>query len=360
VASLQGRTLVVQGFDKKLKMVSTKKVTLDAYDLWGGVYHGPDNNNYVITGSPNPKESKKKVVIQVTKYSSSWKKDKTATIKGGGSNVFEGIYVPFAASSVALDMQGTTLYMMTGRRMFRTEDGLNHQSNIGFKINTTTMKATVSNISYASHSFGQRVRFKDGALYVADHGDAYPRSMQLTWQKGYGTKTAGIVQSVDAFTIMGVTGNNYTGASLDGMEVGKSNVLMCGTSVPQNYAVQGIKGDSPKYKRNLYVTVTNRTSGKTKVKWLTIYKPTGKTGVVSASMVKLSEERFGILYVVNSGGKNVPHYMVIDGNGEKVFKRKIDGVITNGVSNVVFSAGRIVWVSPDANYKGRICSIQAL
>jgi hypothetical protein len=77
-------------------------------------------------------------------------------------------------------------------------------------------------------------------------------------------------------------------------------------------------------------------------------------------MVKLSEERFGILYVVNSGGKNVPHYMVIDGNGEKVFKRKIDGVITNGVSNVVFSAGRFVWVSPDANYKGRICSIQAL
>jgi hypothetical protein len=289
------------------------------------------------------------------------------------------------ASAKKLKVTWTAYKGATSFKLYRST-----KENSGYKVIATldagvtshTSSATPGTIYYykviatygttgevSSSSFAQQIPVVGAASAASKAKTAKVSSLAnwynvrdvYTYAQGFTTYVASLAgRTLTVQGFMGVTGNNYTGASLDGMEVGKSNVLMCGTSVPQNYAVQGIKGDSPKYKRNLYVTVTNRTSGKTKVKWLTIYKPTGKTGVVSASMVKLSEERFGILYVVNSGGKNVPHYMVIDGNGEKVFKRKIDGVITNGVSNVVFSAGRIVWVSPDANYKGRICSIQAL
>ena len=360
VVYLKGSSIVVVGYDKNCKRVSKKKISFGGCDVWGGFYHGPDNNNYVITGSPNYKESKKKVVIRVTKYSSKWKKGKTATIKGGASNSFTGIYEPFSWSSVALDMQGPTLYLMTGLTMFQTDDGLHHQSNIGFKIDTKTMKATVSNISYASHSFGQLVRFKDGTLYVADHGDAYPRAMQLTWQEGYGTKQAGDTMSVNAFEIMGDAGNNYTGASLDGMEVSNSTVLMCGTSVPQGYGVKGVKGDSWELQSNLYLTVTDRASGKTAVKWLTQYSPKGKSGVSNAKMVKLSDSRFGILYTVTKDGKNSLHYRVITANGKKVLTRTIKGATLYDATQPVYVGGRIMWAAADANYKPRVYSIQAL
>ncbi|MBO7674496.1 MAG: hypothetical protein J6S63_05755, partial [Atopobiaceae bacterium] len=360
VAYLKGRTLTVVGYDKNLKQISKKNVKLAAAEVFAGIYHGPDNNNYVVTGANNLKESKTKVVITVTKYTSAWKKDKSATIKGGASNSFEGIYEPFRASSIALDMQGATLYLMTGRTMFLTPDGYHHQSNIGFKINTSTMKATTDNISYCSHSFGQLVRFKDGTLYVADHGDAYPRAMQLSWKEGYGTKTAKPEQSVGAFQIVGTTGDNYTGATLGGMEVSNTSVLMCGSSVPQNYGVKGVKGADYSYQSNLYLTVTNRTTGKTTVKWLTTYHPKQKTGVSSVRMVKLSDQRFGILYMVNANGKASLKYMVVDGNGKKVFARAISGAMIHSSANPVYANGRIYWASYDSNYKAKVFSIQAL
>lgn len=359
VTSRKERTLTIIGYDQNLKKVYAKKVRLDAFDFWGGVYHGPDDNNYVVTGFGNYKESKKKTVIKITQYSKAWKKGKTATIKGDASNSFDGIYEPFRASSIALDMQGTTLYMMTGRTMFETSDGLHHQSNIGFRINTKTMKATVSNISYASHSFGQRVRFKDGTLYVADHGDAYPRAMQLTWQVGYGTKSAQTVEALDAFKIMGETGDNYTGASLDGMEISNSTAILCGASVPQSYGVQGVKGTDYKLQRNLYVTITNRATGSTKVRWLTTYHPKKKTGVAAVRMTKLSDNRFGILYSVTTGNKSAVHYMVIDANGNKVFSRTIKGASLSGATQPCYANGKLVWLASASDYKGRLYSIRA-
>ena len=360
VAYIKNRTLTVVGYDKNLKQVSKQNVKLAAAEIFAGIYHGPDNNNYVVTGASNPKESTSKVVITVTQYTSAWKKGKAATIKGSASNSFKGIYAPFAASSIALDMQGTTLYLMTGRTMFQTSDGLHHQSNIGFKINTKTMKAKTDNISYCSHSFGQRVRFKDGTLYVADHGDAYPRAMKLTWQEGYGTKAAKPSDTVNTFKIVGAIGNNYTGATLGDMEVSNKTVLLCGASVPQDYGVKNVKGADFAYQRNLYLTVTNRTTGKTSVKWLTAYNPKGKTGVASVSMVKLSDQRFGILYTVINNGKSTLKYMVVDGNGKKVFTRTISGACFQAAANPVYANGRIYWASYDANYRAKVYSIQAL
>ncbi len=64
-----------------------------------------------------------------------------------------------------MDMQGNTLYLMTSRKMFTVFlDGQRHQSNISFKINTKTMKATEANESYASHSFNQFVKFKEAII----------------------------------------------------------------------------------------------------------------------------------------------------------------------------------------------------
>lgn len=335
--------LKVCGFNSAMKKVSTKTVKLPKHGVWGGYYHGPDGNNYVAIGWNNPKESKTKTVIQVIKYNSNWKKVKTASIKGAASNAFQGIYRPFDAGAASFDMQGNTLYLFTCREMFETEDGLHHQSNIAFSINTKTMKAKTDNVAYTSHSFNQRVRFKDGSIYLADHGDAYNRSICITSQ-GYTDESLPGWYS-DAFPFKGMTGENFTGATMGGMEVGAKNVLTCGTAQPHNFKVAGVKGFG-NYKHNVFVTVTNRATGKSSVKWLTSLNPKkSKQTVSEARMVKLSDDRFAVMYSIASDktGKGKFYCTVIDGAGKKLKTKSYSNITFTGSVQPVLHNGCIFW-----------------
>lgn len=338
-----GSSLKIYGFNAKMDKVSTKTVKLPKHDCWGGVYHGPDGNNYVAIGYKNLKQSKSKTVIKVIKYSNAWKKGKTASISGSASNGFDGIYLPFQAGSASFDMQGSKLYLLTCREMFATEDGLHHQSNIAFSIDTKTMKAKTDNVAYISHSFNQRVRFKDGSIYIADHGDAYDRGMCLTWQDAYGTSAASSKTALP-FAFMGSTGLNYTGATMGGMEVGSSNILVCGTSQPHNYKVAGVKGFS-NYKQNVFVTVTNRTTGKSSVKWLTSINPRkGAQSVSEARMEKIDDNRFAVLYgIYGKSKKPTARCVVIDGNGKKLSTKSYSNMTFAGGSQPILANGSIYW-----------------
>ena len=341
-----GKTLKVYGLNSKDKIVSTKTVKLPKKtEMFGGFYHGEDGNFYVAVGYGNPKESKTKTVIQVIQYNKKWKKLKTASIKGGASNYFEGIYIPFDAANVSFAMQGTTLYLFTGREMFLNKnDGLHHQSNISFAINTKTMKAEEANESYASHSFNQRARFKDGDLYLVDHGDAYPRSIALTTVTKYQAgKNGENIQGVSLFDLHGNIGDNFTGCKLAGMEVGAGNVITVGTAQPHSYKVGGKKGFQYGWEDNLFVAVTNRKTGKTSVKWLTKYKPTRKKNILGeARLVKLSDYRFAVL--VSIDGKL--HYYALDQNGKQKVHKTYKSVRFSASSQPIVQNGKIIWREP--------------
>lgn len=335
--------LKVYGFNASMKRVSAKTVKLPKHQIWGGFYHGPDGNNYVAIGWNNPRESDKKTVIQVVKYSSSWKKVKTASIKGSASNGYPGIYKPFDAGSVSFDLQDKTLYLYTCRTMFTLWDGLNHQANIAFTIDTGTMKAKVGAARHVSHSFNQQVRFKDGSVYVADHGDSFERGICVA---AYQSETAdNALWEKVPFGFKGNHGNNYTGATMGGMEVGAANVLVCGTAQPHGYKVAGVKGFKY-YKQNVYVTVTNRTTGKSSVKWLSSVSPKSKKQSVSeARMVKLGDDRFAIMYSITSDktGKGKLYYTVVNGNGKKVLTRTYKNYEFTGSVQPVVMGGSIYW-----------------
>ena len=356
-----GSTLKVIGFNSKMKKVSIRTVKLPKFEYWGGMYHGPDGNNYVAVGYNNYKESKTKTVIKVIKYNSSWKKGKTAVIKGGASNSFEGIYSPFEAGTVSFDMQDSTLYLLTCRTMFKTDDGLHHQSNIAFSVNTKNMKAKEDNIAYTSHSFNQRVKFKDGTVYLADHGDAYDRGICLTWQDGYGTETASVKYEVP-FPFLGGTGENYTGASMGGMEVGKKNILVCGTAKPHGFKIAGVKGYDYSLKSNVYVTVTDRETEKSSVKWLTSINPKkGKQTVGPARMVKLSDDRFAVIYSITSDKteKSTVYYTVVNNEGKKLLTKKYSNVVFGG-SQPKLMNGCIYWIDQPEYGKPVLYRIPAL
>lgn len=356
-------SLKIYTLDSALKVKNTKTIKI-GYDCWGGFYQGPDGNFYVAVGYKNYQESRKKTVIKVIKYNSKWKKGKTAIIKGGASNSFVGIYEPFDAGNCRMDMQGTTLYLVTSRTMFQGSDGLRHQSNISFKIDTKKMKVKQANDSYVSHSFNQFVKFKDGSLYVLDHGDAYPRSLVLTMVDGYGTEDSSRDRK-GVFSFQGETGDNYTGCKTGGMEIGEKNVLTCGTSVPHKYKVKGISGYDRSLKKNVYLTLTNRKTGKTKVKWLTQYNPqTTSVTVGEARMVKLSDTRFAILYSITQGTASEMQYVVVSDSGKKIYTKTYAGLPFSAGSQPILSKGKIVWMETSyrADYSGtqtRLFSIPA-
>lgn len=326
-----------------LRVSSVKTVKLGSFDSFGGFFQGTDGYFYVAVGFNNYKESSTKTVVKVYKYNSRWKRVKTCNIKGNATNMFKGIYVPFDAGNCRMTQSGSTLYLEMGRTMFAI-DGVNHQSNIAFKINTKTMKYKSAQDSYSSHSFNQFVKFNNGDLFILNHGDAYPRAVALTLVNNYGkSNETNITKSV--FNIMGGIGDNYTGLTVGGMEVGVNNVVTCGTSVPQGRKVAGIKGNSYSYAKNVYVTTTNRKTGKTVFRWLTNYNPkTSKTEISETRMVKLSDNYFAVMYsTITAGGTERMHYVVIDNSGKKVYSKTYKSVKFYAGSQPILYKGNIVW-----------------
>lgn len=360
VCQQQWGKLYIYTFDSKMNYKGKKTIKLGNYDMYGGFYAGIDGNFYVVVGYSNYKEQDNKTVIKVMQYDSKWKLKKTAKIKGSASNMFEGIYSPFYGGSCRMDMNGSTLYIHTARQMYKTSDGLRHQSNINFAIDTKTMKYKVTEDAYCSHSFNQFVKFKDNGLYLADHGDAYPRSITLTMAKNYGTKNE-LTTRTDVFKLLGDIGANYTGATVGGMEIGAENVLICGTAQPHKDMIKGVtgfgnvktkNGEYVLLKNNVYLTVTNRETGKRKCIWLTKNNPkTTNVTVGDTRMVKLSDTRFAILYETSTGKKNVLNYVVVDNNGKKIYSKKYSGYIMNGSSQPILYKGYIQWASPSYREK---------
>lgn len=348
--TVTGKYIRVYKFDSAFKAKLYKEIKI-SYDDWGGFYHGTDGNFYIAIGYNNLKESKTKTVIKVIKYDKNWKKVKTANIKGGVSNVFEGIYIPFRAGNCSMDMKGSTLYIHTAREMFVHSDGLHHQSNISFATDTKTMKAKASNDSYVSHSFNQYVRFDNDNLYLVDHGDGYPRSVNLTIVKNYGQKDS-TSSEYDLFNIKGSSGENYTGCTVGGMEVGKKNVMVCGTAQPHYFKIKGVSGMNYGYAHNVYLIVANKETGKKKTIWLTQNNPkTTKTVIGDTRMIKLDDNRFGIMYTTTTGNKSKLNYVVVDNDGKIIYTRTYSDMTFSGGTQPIIYNGRIVWIDSKENKK---------
>lgn len=339
--------LKIYTMNSAMKTKGVKTVKLESFDEWGGFYQGIDNNFYVVIGFNNLKESSTKTVIKVIQYNSKWKKIKTASIKGGVSFEFKGISSPFQAGNCRMEMTGTTLYMMTAREMFTGNDGLRHQSNIGFEIDTAKMKAkTMWSGYYVSHSFDQFVKYKDHSLYILDKGDAYPRALSLQIDSEYGDEPS-IVGGI--FKFKGKTGDNNTGCEVGSMEIGRKNVLVCGSAQPHSQAVRGITGFGNDLAYNAYLILADRKTGKVKFQWLTKYNPKTTAVIVQTPrMVKLADDRFAIIYTTETGNhKNKLHYVVVDDTGKKIYSKTYPDMELKEAVQPILYKGSIVWTQTD-------------
>jgi hypothetical protein len=348
VVSVIGHKLYDYTLNSKTHKAAGKKiVNLGKYNVWGGFVQGTDGNFYVAVGYNNLKESKTKTVIKVKKYSSAWKLKKTCNIAGGSKNAFTGIYEPFEAGNCRMAQNGNELYVFTCRTMFKQSDGLHHQSNIAFQINTDNMTYVNHNDSYCSHSFNQYLRYDEDTLYLADHGDAYPRGIQLTKRDANGTQTSKTV-----FRIKGATGNNYTGVTVGGMEYSANRILIAGTSIPQNYNIKGVNKKRDKSVSNVFVSVTDKNLDSNKVVWLTHYTKKSKTSVSEVRTVKISDYNIAVLYTTTKKKDTKLHYVVLDNEGAVTYQKTYANMAFDGGTQPILNDGSIVWTAytTDNNY----------
>lgn len=237
---------------------------------------------------------------------------------------------------------GGYLYIRTCREMYKSSDGLHHQTNLflQMRISDVQFLPNVKNVieiggsgytTYysdwdVSHSFNQFIMIdNDANIVTLDHGNANPRSAVLGVfrQRAGANKFAldGFQRTrVSMMSFGGEYGQNTTKASIGALTYSPETYLAAGRSIDQQ---KGWENDSI---RNVFVSVAPRSDlqkNSVKTSWLTSYPEGGCCSASKPYLVKMGERSFLLLWEELSGhneygGASVNgslFYVYLDQNG---------------------------------------------
>lgn len=330
------------GTNNLLKSISLDYSTMP---IFGNFHVGADGFYYLVVGQNNLEENDDQTVVEVRKYDAeSGALKGTAAIKGGITYSLKGVTKPFDAGQPRVVLHGSELIVHMSREMYKSEnDGLNHQANLVFSVDTKTMAVSEKTWSgaYQSHSFNQFIAANNGSIVTLGHGDAYSRGIELTTlsdRKEY------VLQAFD-----GNIGANYTGATISGFEVTDSNYLVTGRLTPQT--TQPVNGKSSGEKRNAFIVSVDKATMKSTFSWVTTYAEDEGTYVGDSRLIKLSNNQFAYLYSEfdNEAGANPRTvYHLLDGTGAVTATKTFDQVCFTANSQPTVANNQLFWVSPDS------------
>ncbi|MGO5192971.1 InlB B-repeat-containing protein [Bifidobacterium boum] len=301
--------LIVEQYSSSFTYVGTKTIDASTYKptgaadvLWGGYFNGA-KYRFVVTGQENPNESDNVAVVRVTKYSKSW--DYLGNTEYSGINT----YVPFQAGSLRMTESNGELWIRTCHEIYAIQ-GVHHQANMTFRIResdlaklnqeTEVQNYQQSAMGYVSHSFNQYIVAAGGKIYGADHGDANPR--QITVKDITPTGNNNMWRSdgriLPVMTFKGKEGNNFTGATFDGLESANSGstLIAAGTIADQDKSFPDSGSGTQTGARNVWVSVVPTDGSAVTTKTLTSYAFDGNQTATDPVLVKISEQRFLIMW----------------------------------------------------------------
>ncbi len=353
-------------------------------------YLAPDGHIYVLIGRSNPTESTSRAVIEVRQYDQNLRLLGTAQVDGGFDS--DGVYDGLGASAPDMVLAGTTLIVHMSRAIFHIKGdwAAHHEVNLAFAVDTSTMTATdIPDRPYASHSFNEFVATAGDDVLFIDHGDAYPRGVQLGIMHGYlapnhgqtwntsqcgptvGTPTdpvTGQPLSVDpsycwqsptendymVFTIPADNAAlanhnmltvNFTGTTVNGFGVADSRALTVGLSVPNGHAIDGVTGHSPHLRANVYLTSTDTATGATTLVWLTTRNPQDQTYLeLQPALTPLANGDFAVVWDEWHEKHVTMQYRLVDDTGTVLAQKQWSGHSFAAVSQPVLAGHRILWV----------------
>ena len=336
--------IVVENYSADGKKLISQRTISKELNLFGGFYSGKDYN-YLVFGQNNTSESDSKEVVRVVKYTKSWSKVNSCSISGVNTTK------PFSAGSLRMEEAGGKLYVYTCHEMYADSNGINHQANMLFTIDESSMSLTdsmydVSNLTdgYVSHSFNQFIKADESGKYIyrVDHSESSNYMMNgsylsvngitLTKYKADGKSTAVSVSIPVKFDI---NKSNYTGSSIGDFELGSGNCLIA-------YA----KDVSSSCKtRNVYISVTDELFNGTQNIALTNYGTSSKVTCRTPQLIKINDNLFLVMWEEynSSTGKTTTKTMTVDSNGKTISKAVSHSFGLSDCQPVVCSDGMVKW-----------------
>ncbi|MDR0223047.1 MAG: fibronectin type III domain-containing protein [Oscillospiraceae bacterium] len=362
-----GDYIKIAKLDKNQKLTSTLKIK-KKYPLFGGLTSDAKGNYYIVWGQDDEKEKKTVVTLAVSKYNGDGKHIKTTTYQGGDIGTKLPFYygvtgmTPYRCGNCAIALKGDVLVVNYARTMYKSSDGLNHQSNGVIAVNISSMEKNQDYGSYASHSFDQRVMFdKTGAVWFAQHGDAYPRGFKAETE---GKAFVPFHFYLDASDFSDMYIVNITNAQLGGIVETSTGIVLAGASV------KGMtKSTYEKQSRNLFVVYADpelkMPGGKSRtgdcngakvtdtgILWLTDYGTDYEAR--ESQVVYTNNDRIVVMWEKHNrktGKFAQSYYMVLSSNGAVLQKAApMNKIRLNACEEPVYANGRIYWVT--AEYGG--------
>lgn len=347
-------SIVVETYHREnFSLIATSNI-IQELPIFGGFYAG-ENYNYVVFGQNNPDEDDSQEVLRIVQYDKKWNRVASDSMYGGNT------IIPFSGGSLRMCESGNMLYIRTCHEMYKTADGRNHQTNMTLSFNSKIGKITdksttvVSNLStgYVSHSFNQFIKSDKTDIVAADHGDGYPRSFVLFKYAGKaGNEFLGQTDGwVELLSFPGNNGENYTGASLGGLEVSSTNYLITYNSVEQELFYGCV--------RNIYVAAVNKDNflqSAVHTKQLTQFGATGKQSASNPLLVKLSSDEFLLLWEIydadkvdtlgGNPGTDTIQYVKLDGSGNAIGEIHTEKGKLSDCQPIV-SGQKVIWYVTD-------------
>ena len=332
----ENQSIILTTFDNNLKLVSKQSIPYEL-PIFGGLTKS-EGFYYAIFGRGNKAEVKGVEVYRIVKYDNQGKKLGSISLTGEKTDTT----IPFDAGCTRMAISGDQLIIYTSRERLKSADGLNHQSNMTFEVDTKqmTLKSASGSfpMNHVSHSFNQFVQFDGNTPVFVDHGDAYPRSVAL--KKGW--------ESYDLLPIKGAIGNNYTGVEVGGFEISDTHYLVAGISIDQSKVAKSEEG-----KRLFVATLAKESGSKPQVYWLTEGEKGENISVVTnPKLVKVDGDRFVLLWKegIKKGYQDVLrdlNYVLLDAKGEKIGKVETLSYSHLSECDPIIKDGNIMWLTHD-------------
>lgn len=347
-----GGQIIVERYNSNFEVTSSRRLESDIADLWGGFFAGA-NDNFIITGKVNPSESNDAEIIKIRKYDKAWNLTDQAVITGSNTRV------PFDAGSLRCAEADGVLYILTCHKMYRSNDGLNHQANMLIALREADMEVAdinyqVSNTGtgYVSHSFNQFILIdSDRNIITLNHGDAFPRAVILMKYRHRADSSGKFNTGADNVHLLemnGYSGDNSTGSCVGGLAEGQNHYIAA-------FNYDGIGGNPNDYssivtKRSLYVTFTDKGTLNTQQLSLSPSSDTISIGTPTLAPVDLSGGYVLWNEMALSNGKYTPDgvlcYVTYDADGTLSDVQSTEGSLSD-CQPIAFN-GSLTWYVTDS------------
>lgn len=358
--------LTVKRYDNSGNLIDTKEIACQG-EQFGGFFRG-EENNYIIFGNTNVNNDDGKEVLRIVKYDRNFNELAALSVNGAYTAF------PFDAGSLRCAEIGQTILVHTSRKRY---DG--HQSQLTVAFNEDTMSLlNADNLgefqrNHVSHDFNEFVMADGNEFITVDHGDAYPRSILVSWLRTvdllpflgksytyYNAKKFGlfsISNKVDILNIPGKTGANQTGVSI-GSTLNTGNKILVGVNqIDYSKAVDfdsfDINGKDVDKRNVILYSLDKNTKNVTENKY-TDYSAEKDVTYTAPKMIRLDDTRIMLIWnKINNKSYDkfyeyyeyTPHlqYLIVDENGNKLSEiNTIEGMKIADEAPILYN-GKVVW-----------------